>query len=123
MIKSNDAVFIIVDKSDMMDHNKMQDIYFTCEVVSRAGGKPRHQLMFHGYNDDPRPVYHIPECVAVCQRIMLDIPQFIKVVANDTFVTLLMSTAIQKDGKWVVNPTWAPVLPDYAEYVLVRKFD
>jgi len=123
MVNPNDAVFIIVDKADMSDRKKMREVYLTCELVSVAGGPPRHQLLFHGYDEDPRPVYHIPECIAVCQRIMLDVPGFLKVAGKDTFGVLLLSTAVQKGDEWVVNPAWASVLPDYDKYVLDRKFD
>jgi hypothetical protein len=123
MIQPNDAVFLILPKQDLGNKEKMQDVFKSIELIIQAGGQPRHQLMFDGYNDDPRRIYQIPEAVAVCQRIMLETPAFIKFVGAETFTTLLMCTSIKRSGKWVVNPAWATVLPDYDQYELGRLFD
>lgn len=122
-IGPKDAIFLILHRVDLENRPKMQQFYVAVEMLAKAGGVPRHQLMFDGYNQDPRRIYQIPEAVAVCQRIMMETPSFIKVVGNDTLATLLMCTAVKKDDKWVPNPAWATVMPDVDKYELGRMFD
>ena len=120
MIDKNTAALMILAKEDLTNKERMQEFYKNCEMLAAAGGAPRHELMFDGYNEDPRRIYQIPECAAVCQRIMMDIPQLIKVVSQTTFAVLLNSTAVKRHGRWVVNPAWAPVVPNYKSFVLIR---
>lgn len=123
MIDKNTAAFLILAKQDLSDKKKMREFYKTCELLALAGGPPRHELMFDGYNDDPRRIYQIPECLAVCNRIMTDVPQFIKVASDTTFTVLLNATAVKKQGTWIVNPAWATVLPNYKSIVVTRVAD
>jgi hypothetical protein len=121
MIDKNTAVLLVINKDDFPFQNRLNESIVMLEDLAQIGGVPRHSLTFDGYGDDPREVWEIPECIAFFFRILREVPQFLRVADADTFATILYGTAIKEDGKWKVNPAWAPILPNYEKINLQRK--
>lgn len=120
-VDANTAIFISLDKTDLVNKAHMNDTIHIIDYLVNVGGSPRHSLTFNGYNNDPRDVWNIPECVAFCKRVMIEVPRFLRLVDVSTFRVLLLSTAVHVNGEWRVNSAWASVLPDYQRYTISRK--
>lgn len=79
-------------------------------------------FLFHGYDDDPREVWDIPECQKFCLRVMKEIPEYFEVADTLTKSVLLHCTAVKApDGVWRANPGWASVLPEWAHMTMASK--
>lgn len=118
-IGSNDACILVVEQGE----DAFAAALDAAQRLAACGGAPRHQVVFAGYDADPREVYEIDDCRRWCLRLMRDCPQFYTVAHPDTRTLLLYCTANKLfTGERVVNPEWSTVEPDLANFQLVRQW-
>ncbi|MBX9469464.1 MAG: FRG domain-containing protein [Rhizobium sp.] len=63
----NNCVYIMPD----MSRSDVLELFISCLPRVLSGGAP-FQVKFHGYNDDPRPIWEIPRSIEQCRWIVED---------------------------------------------------